>query len=111
MKFFLRLLGGNDSTTVEDNTADSGTISGAKTENLTQIVDTISNVLGIALGLIAAAVVILAIFIAFKFFTADTEDKRKNAKQQLIYAIIGIIVLFALIALKQPIMDAITQAV
>lgn len=108
MKFFLRLLGGNEG--VEDTTTNSS-ISDAKTENLTQIVETISNVLGIALGLIAAAVVILAIFIAFKFFTADTDDKRKNAKQQLIYAIIGIIVLFALIALKQPIMDAITQAV
>ncbi len=71
--------------------------SNLKTEDLTSIINTINGVVSAALGILTAGVVILAIFIAFKFFTADDDSKRKNAKSQLIYAIIGIIVLIALL--------------
>ncbi|MBQ7973695.1 MAG: hypothetical protein IJ295_01925, partial [Clostridia bacterium] len=59
------------------------------------------------LGLLPAGVVILAIFIAFKFFTADDDSKRKNAKNQLIYCIIGIVVLVALLILAPIVIDLI----
>lgn len=107
MKFFLRLLGGNDSTSVEDSTTTTGGDLGAKTEDLKAIVNTIQTVVSAALGIITAGVIILSIFIAYKFFTAETEDKRKNAKAQLIYAIIGVVVLLALMALAPALTKAI----
>ena len=81
------------------------------TGNLSSIISQVNQVVSIALGLVTTGVVILAIFIAFKFFTAEDEGKRKNAKQQLIYAIIGVIVMIALIALAPNLTKAITGAI
>ena len=81
------------------------------TSHLDSVISTINTVISAALGILTAGVVILAIFIAYKFFTADTEDKRKNAKAQLIYAIIGVIVLVALIIFVPTIVDAIKGAI
>lgn len=115
MKFFLKLLGGNDGQQQQPQQPQqpqqgSSGISSAETSDLTLILNRISDVVGVALGVVAIGVVVLAVFIAYKFFTAETEDKRKNAKAQLIYAIIGIVVLLALIALKQPLVDALKNA-
>lgn len=85
MSKFLKVLGG-DGTTVD-------------TANISNIIKNVNSVVSAAIGILLAGVVILAIFIAFKFFTADEESKRKNAKAQLIYCIIGIIVLLALLIL------------
>ena len=73
---------------------------GTTAPDLESIINTINGVVSGALGILTAGVVILAIFIAFKFFTADDDTKRKNAKSQLIYCIIGIIVLIALFAVS-----------
>ena len=86
------------------------TLSSGATGDLSKIVDTIESVITAALGIVTAGVVILAIFIAFKFFTADEEGKRKNAKSQLIYAIIGIVVLLALMIVAPSITTAIGNA-
>ena len=75
------------------------TSSGISTSNIDTIIKNVNTVVSSAVGILLAGVVILAIFIAFKFFTADEESKRKNAKAQLIYCIIGIIVLLALLIL------------
>ena len=80
------------------------------TTDLTNIISSINTVISAALGIVTAGVVILAIFIAFKFFTADEEGKRKNAKSQLIYAIIGIVVLLALMIFAPTITTAIGNA-
>lgn len=80
------------------------------TSTLSSIIGVINNVISVGLGIITAAVVILAIFIAFKFFTADDDTKRKNAKAQLIYAIIGVIVLIALMILAPTITGAIQKS-
>ena len=69
------------------------------TSNLDTIIKNVNTVVSAAIGILTAGVVILAILIAFKFFTADDDTKRKNAKAQLIYCIIGIIVLLALLIL------------
>ncbi len=49
---------------------------------------------------ITVGAVILAIILAYRFFTATDDTKRKNAKMQLIYAIIGVIalIIFTIIA-------------
>ena len=82
----------------------------ADTTSLTSIVNTITAVISSAVGIVTAGVVILAIFIAFKFFTAEDDGKRKNAKAQLIYAIIGIVVLVALLIFVPTITDVIEGA-
>ena len=80
-------------------------------EDLEKMIGTINGVVSAALGILTAGVVILAIYIAFKFFTAETDDKRKNAKSQLIYAIIGIIVLIALMILAPNVVNLIKDAI
>ena len=79
-------------------------------DDLSNIITTINTVITSAIGIVTAGVVILAIFIAFKFFTAEDEGKRKNAKSQLIYAIIGIVVLLALMVFAPTITTAIGNA-
>lgn len=84
--------------------------SSVTTTTLSSIIKTVNGVISTALGLVTTGVVILAIFIAFKFFTADDDTKRKNAKSQLIYAVIGIIVLIALMIFAPTITTAISGA-
>lgn len=99
MNFFNKL------ATMADN------LSGFDSNNIQAVVNTINSVVSIILGLLLTGVIILTIMIAYKFFTASSEDKRKNAKAQLIYAIIGIIALVALLAFAPAIVNAITSAV
>lgn len=99
MSKFLKALGGND--------LGSGPV---KETNLESIIDVVNSVVSSAIGILTAGVVILAIFIAFKFFTADDDTKRKNAKAQLIYCIIGIIVLLALLILAPNVVNMIEKA-
>lgn len=79
-------------------------------DDLSNIITTINTVITSAIGIVTAGVVILAIFIAYKFFTAEDDGKRKNAKSQLIYAIIGIVVLLALMVFAPTITTAIGNA-
>lgn len=83
---------------------------GVSNTDLESIISTVNGVVSAAIGILTAGVVILAIFIAFKFFTADDDTKRKNAKAQLIYCIIGIIVLLALLILAPNVIDMIKKA-
>ncbi len=83
---------------------------GVTSSNLQTVIDTVNNVISTVLGLLTAGVVILAIFIAYKFFTADSEDKRKNAKAQLIYAIIGAVVLIALLVFTPTVIGMVKNA-
>ena len=78
--------------------------------SLNNIIKNVKTIISAALGILTASVVILAIFIAYKFFTADTEDKRKNAKQQLIYAIIGVVVLIALLIFAPMVVSAVEDS-
>ena len=73
----------------------TATISADLTQ-LENIVKIIKNVATTIFGLLTVAAIFLAIFLAYKFFTAEDDGKRKNAKAQLIYAIIGVVVLIAL---------------
>ncbi len=87
--------------------ADLGTIS---TGNLTKIVNAIQSVMTALFGLLTVAAVVLAIVIAYRFFTASDEGKRKNAKAQLIYAIIGIVVLVVLLIFAPQLVTLVTNS-
>lgn len=89
---------------------DVGALTSSDISNLSTIIANVKTVISAALGILTAGVVLLSIFIAYKFFTADTEDKRKNAKAQLIYAIIGVVVLVALLIFAPQIVDAVSKA-
>ena len=52
----------------------------------------------------------MAVVLAYKFFTASDESKRKNAKAQLIYAIIGIVVLVAMLIFVPQLVSLVTNA-
>lgn len=87
-----------------------GTVTSLTSDNagtLDTIIKNVNTVLSVALGLLTTGVIILAIFIAYKFFTAEDKDKRNNAKAQLIYAIIGVIVMIALMILAPQITNAV----
>ena len=78
-----------------------------KLSNLNNIIKNVNTIISAALGILTAGVVILAIFIAYKFFTADDDGTRKNAKAQLIYAIIGVVVLLALLIFVPTVIDTV----
>ena len=80
------------------------------TAALTSVMKIVTNVISAALGILTAGVVILAIVIAYKFFTADDDSKRKNAKAQLIYAIIGIVILIALMIFAPTVTKAVQDS-
>lgn len=80
------------------------------TGNLTTVIDAVKNVMYALFGLLTVGAVILAIVLAYKFFTADSEDKRKNAKKQLIYALIGIIVLIVMLAFAPQVVSLISES-
>jgi len=64
-------------------------------------------IFGVAGGIIG----LLAMYLAYKFFTADDDSKRKNAKGQMIYAIIGVMVIIIVIVLWNTVLaGAVTGA-
>jgi uncharacterized membrane protein YidH (DUF202 family) len=65
---------------------------GAVTTNINSVANTI-------IGLLGVGVIGVTIFLAYKFFTASDEQKRKDAKGQMIYAIVGIIVVVVILVL------------
>ena len=73
----------------------TGTVGG--TGNFLQGVNMIRDMANIVLGVVGVAVIFVAIWLAFKFFTAEDEEKRKNAKGQMIYAIIGVVAVLAIV--------------
>lgn len=85
---------------------DIGLTENGKTD-LTQTVKVFTTVATSITGVITVVVVAYAIYLAYKFFTANDEDKRKNAKAQLIYAIIGVVVLVAIMILIPVVTNAI----
>ncbi len=89
---------------------DGNGLSSTGVGNLSDIISNINKVISTGIGIITTGVIILAIFIAFKFFTADDDTKRKNAKSQLIYCIICIVILLALLILAPTVTTAIKDA-
>ncbi len=85
------------------------TLNTVNTSNITKIVDSVKNVMFALFGLLTVGAVILAVVLAYKFFTASDETKRKNAKAQLIYAIIGIVALVAVLIFVPQIVDLVTK--
>lgn len=84
-------------------------ISTISTGNLNTIISGVKNVMYALFGLLTVGAVVLAIIIVYRFFTASDEGKRKNAKAQLIYAIIGIVVLVVMLIFVPVLVDLITK--
>jgi len=64
------------------------------------------------LSLLGIAVVGLAIYIGFKMATASDDSKRKDAKRQLIFAIVGAVaILLIIILFNTAVMPAIENAI
>jgi Na+-driven multidrug efflux pump len=59
----------------------------------------VNTIVNAIVGVMGGMMVLLAIYLAYKFMTADDEAKRKTAKGQMIYAIIGIIVVVLILVL------------
>ncbi len=85
------------------------TLNTIDTKNLNTIVSAVKNVMFALFGLLTVGAVILAVVLAYKFFTASDETKRKNAKAQLIYAIIGIVALVAVLIFVPQIVDLVSK--
>ncbi len=83
---------------------------GSATEAMKDLAGTIKTVAITIFSIITIGLVGVAIFLAFKMFTASDETKRKNAKGQMIYAIIGVVVLLVFLILTPVITDSITNA-
>jgi ABC-type antimicrobial peptide transport system permease subunit len=80
------------------------------TSDITTAIANIKTVANTVLGILGVAVTFLAVYLAFKFFTADSDEKRKDAKGQLIYAIIGMIVIIAIIVLWNTVFSSLLSA-
>ena len=80
------------------------------TSAMTGLANTINQVAMIIFGLLTIGLVGVAIFLAFKMFTASDDTKRKNAKGQMIYAIIGVVILLVMLILTPVITNAIGNA-
>ena len=71
----------------------------------------INVVINSVLTIITSLVVVFAIWIGWKFMTAEDDGKRKNAKMQLIYTIIGVVAILLIQVLASVILNAVTPAV
>jgi heme/copper-type cytochrome/quinol oxidase subunit 2 len=73
--------------------------------SFTDAKDTIVSIANAILGAVGVGVAFLAVYLAFKFFTASDEQKRKDAKGQMIYAIIGVIAIVVIIVLWNSVLS------
>lgn len=77
-------------------------------DTVSSIKSSVNTVVTAVMGLLSLGAVIVAIMLAYKFFTATDEGKRKNAKMQLIYAIIAVIALVLFTVIVPPIITKLT---
>ena len=101
MNFIKNLLAGSIVNSSDINAASSA---------MKGLASTINGVAMTIFGLLTIGLVGVAIFLAFKMFTASDEQKRKNAKGQMIYAIIGVVILLVMLILTPVISNAIQNA-
>ena len=76
-----------------------GLLATPNTASLTKMNNDINGIANAVLGVLGLGILAIAIYVGFKFFTAEDEDKRKNAKGQMIFAIIGVVVIIAILVL------------
>lgn len=66
---------------------------------LQTLLDALTNIINPILILVATAGIVYAVVVGIKFAKADDKNEREEAKQKLIYVIVGIVVTAILIAL------------
>ena len=74
--------------------------SGGKIPGVNDAIIIANTAMDSVLKIISTAAVVFAVYVGWKFISAETDDKRKNAKMQLLYTVIGIVgvVVFAVLA-------------
>jgi len=78
-------------------------------EDISALANTINGIVFALLGLIAVGVIILAVWIGFKMATATDDSKRKDAKMQLIYCVVGVIAVILIIVLWQTVIRGVIE--
>lgn len=76
-----------------------------------KVVDYVGIATSIFLALCAAVVIFFAIYVGFRLAKAEDDGKRKDAKDQLIYAIIGVIGIAVIAALLKGVIPMVGKAV
>lgn len=89
MSFLMSMLLSSTEGTSDDNIPDW----------LEVILDALTNFIGPILIVVAVAGLVYAIVVGIRFAKADDKSAREEAKQKLIYVIVGIVVTIVLIAL------------
>ena len=78
---------------------------------LDPVILAVNIVVNAIIGLLGIAAVLFIIWVGFKMARADDDSKRQNAKKQLIFAIIGVLVIvFLLVMWNTVIVNLINQA-
>ncbi|MDR0975926.1 MAG: pilin [Christensenellaceae bacterium] len=77
----------------------AGTLGLSNPQSLIDFIKIITYVAQWLIGLLGIAAVIFAVYVGIKFFVADEEEKRKNAKMQFVYSIVGMFAALAIIIL------------
>lgn len=83
------------------NLLGSNTGASALQRFITELTNFINTIVGPVFGVIGAVGIFFAIYLAWRLAAAEDDNKRKDAKKQLMWTIIAIIALFAFIALFQ----------
>jgi len=76
---------------------------------LKTLITAVKNVINPILIVIAVAGILYAIVVGVKFVKADSKEEREEAKQKLIYVVVGIVVTFVLIVAFYWLSAAITN--
>jgi uncharacterized membrane-anchored protein len=71
----------------------------------------VKGIINIVIGMLGGVMIFLAIYLAYKFMTADDEGKRKNAKGQMIYAIIGVVAIVVILVMWTTVLKPYLQNV
>jgi len=77
-------------------------------EGLDEVMIAINEFLQAAMQLIAALATMFAVWIGWKFISAETDEKRKNAKMQLIYTCLGVIGVVLLVVIAGAILGGLS---
>jgi len=77
---------------------------------LAETYEVIKDTVGLILDMICTVAVVFAVYVGWQFVKADDDGKRKQAKNQLIYTIIGIIAVVMIQVIAEIVLSALSNA-
>jgi uncharacterized membrane protein len=85
------------------------TVADGGVKGLSDIYAIVAQVVSGLLNMVILCVSMFSVYIGWRFISAEDEGKRKSAKAQLIYAIIGVVSIFALRALTIVVINGLSS--